>query len=1494
MSPRCSTSRSGRGTGPDDPGKHDLSNLTIDGKPIFSFTGQVTVMINTTFKEQVLDVPTSFLPLLPAGYPPQIKIFRSRPTLDGTQQDPTKPTDGEAYVFALIQGSITLFGVVTLNGFLSFSAGADAAGGTTVRIAGAVSATIRYVGSLSGSLDLTFYSDYHPTSAAPGQGPQIVGRVMLGLQAGAGIDLRGAAIISVNSFTGSFGLDTFINKYEASQLAGNHLGTVDPADPAGALLATKYEAGQVANKSDPHADELAIAHVDLPSGIEIHIAGRLTVLSVVKVNGTFDLTIASDHVEVAVDGSIVLNPIGSIHVHGDALVNADGFVARFTAGLDASFGAAVGLRFQASVLVEINTTGREQPLSGSTAKVPAGFRVHISGSVTFSITVNGKAADLASASGSVDVGVQDRIFTLQFDVTVHLAGLLDVKAKGGASIYADDHPGLALYLDVSLDLNILSIIDINASGKLRLNTTGIEREPVKGVKIAANSFRLSMNGSATFLSALKLEAGFDIIVGGDQDVTVGSGVTRSTQHVGMNEWVFSFKGTLDFFGIAKFDAQGWVNSKGWFDIYLSAGFELGDDDWGARASATLHIVFKQLSNGQYLFEVNASGTAEVHTPGVDWGTFGISFDVKVQGSGWEPVNVSITLHLGILGDVSFSTTLGSIKLPAAGVPQKPIALGTLGSDGVLTLNVGPRAVLRGIADCDENSSACTSVDEIYTIDHVSGSAATGETVTLTFSGRTQTFAGVARITGSFGRGNDQVYIHPGVLVPVELHGGDGIDILKDEGGATATLDGGAGNDVISTGTATGDATITGGTGDDYVRYAGRGVASIDGGDGQDTLYGGAGADTITGGAGDDTIDGRGGNDAIDAGAGSDLVYWTVEGVAHRPVELGSGDHDTLSVIGSAGADVLQFSASGSNLTTQWRSSNGSVAVLGSLTADSAEELSVDAGTGADTVTIHDLVGSPTKKVTVNAGKLVQTTIQTTIVLGLPVLTPIVKVLDDQAADTIVLEGSARADLLTISSTNNVNGAMHDLHVAEFGGTDFTVTNTVRGEGDTLAVAGLGGDDTIVASGTGAPAGSAVLFPDLVALVLRGGDGNDRLIGSPFADMLDGGNGSDTYTGGAGVDTFVDGGPATDNDTLVETNDADVGLYGNLFLVGTLFADDGVTPFAQGAGDLLTDAQLVAATKTQNDPSLRTAGKADRYSGTTVAESITGIFETAILTGGAHNNTFVVNNADATITVGGSTRSVTQWQGHAVLDNMGNIGSYPERYVVTLPFANHARIDIMDTGGTSGVDDLIVLGTSQPDDVTLAASGTGGKVSANGVTTTVITHQGVERVELYLLGAGDAVTVQSTHVGTTSIETGTGDDRVTVRGVSGLTTIATGDGTDRIALGSFLGAIDAHLALNGGRRRRRLHRRRHGRYAAERRHADLVEPRRPRPLRADRLHALRARCRDSRLGQRHVDGGEHAHRHDVRRQRRRRRRDRRAQYLRAHPGRGLRRRPDPGG
>ena len=86
----------------------------------------------------------------------------------------------------------------------------------------------------------------------------------------------------------------------------------------------------------------------------------------------------------------------------------------------------------------------------------------------------------------------------------------------------------------------------------------------------------------------------------------------------------------------------------------------------------------------------------------------------------------------------------------------------------------------------------------------------------------------------------------------------------------------------------------------------------------------------------------------------------------------------------------------------------------------------------------------------------------------------------------------------------------------------TLLQSVFAEGDNLTIDAGTGDDILDASGLGASCpDQGIDETNQIAVTLIGGAGNDRLVGTPFDDVLDGGTGSDTYTGGEGLDVFRD-------------------------------------------------------------------------------------------------------------------------------------------------------------------------------------------------------------------------------------------------------------------------------------------------------------------------------------------------------------------------------------
>ena len=303
------------------------------------------------------------------------------------------------------------------------------------------------------------------------------------------------------------------------------------------------------------------------------------------------------------------------------------------------------------------------------------------------------------------------------------------------------------------------------------------------------------------------------------------------------------------------------------------------------------------------------------------------------------------------------------------------------------------------------------------------------------------------------------------------------------------------------------------SGDDLVRIdESNGVftdsipTTIDGGDGNDTIAGGTGNETLLGGDGNDTIDGNGGNDVAFLGAGDDTFVWdpgdgsdTIEGQDGADTMLFNGANANERVALSANGRRLLFLRSPANIT---------------MDTNGVETVDFNALGGADIVTVGDLTGTDVKAVNVDlAGTLGGT-------------------IGDGATDRVSVDGTAGADRIS------VNG---DTSSVTTSGLSSTVTVQHQDPTDLLDVEGLGGDDDISA---------APLAAQAIALLLNGGDGNDKLAGGKGVETLNGGDGNDSIDGnggndaalmGAGDDTFV-WDPGDGSDTIEGGDGADTMIF----------------------------------------------------------------------------------------------------------------------------------------------------------------------------------------------------------------------------------------------------------------------------------------------------------------------------------------------------------------
>ena len=1047
---------------------------------LFSATGTVSLMLNTTLHEKTFIIPPDFLPLLHPGDPTSITVYASAPGLDG------RPVPGAApsiYVKATIQAQLTIGGIISLNGYLGITRAVDTTGTAYFRIDGALGGTIPFLGSVTSVINLAAYI---------GTTTGIVGRIQMTRASNSipGVSLNGQFLLEINTFSTVQTIDTFA--VNSTVINGQPRFGGFQRDAAGNLVVTQQT-------------------LSVTSGFFLEMYGELRILDVLVVTGDVRLTVSATQLELVVNGSMALSPLGSIDlVDSGFRIDGSGLVANVNLSVGGSFGGGIGLQFAATAQMMLNTTGRATTLGATT--LDPGFRLHFNGSITF--------LGFASASGDVDLSITPAGFQVTFAVAFNLGGLV-FRADGGAAIQSD---GIALRLAVSAKADAL-VFSVDATGTLLLNTTGRTL-----IGVGAHTFALDLTGHVELLKILKLDAAMHLEVGR----------LRATDAPGstLSAWYFQASAGVDFFGLARLSGSVFLNSQGSFDLRLSGFMRLGSDSFGLRGDFSVHVSSQFYANGSagctrsdgcYAFLLEGSASVRVRAFGITLVGLGISFSFGFDTRTADPtgrVKVQISVRISIdLGLFTISKTarftIGYLQFPPPTYMAGDLGSAQAWSGGVLYLNVGSRATSRNIGVGDP--------DESMTVDQT-GTSARGATIVVSAYGRSNTYTGVTSIRGDFGDGEDSLDVLASVAVPVFISGASGDKLYTYSGsGVGSVITGGSGNDIVSV-DGSGGVVVDGGAGDDALVHTGTGAATFYGSAGNDTLNGSTVADILCGGDGNDRLGGLAGayygdgcTGSASAVPGDDTIVVVLDG-NQAPVIDGGAGTDTLDATLSGGPDTLIVGTTGAgNLTLALNGLN--------RVATGIEVLDLHAGTGADTLTLADLASSGVTAVTLDLG------------LG--------------AADAVTVLGGSGADAYLLTNDNRTGRPAGEVKVARTGRYTVWVDRAVRAEGDTLTVDATGGNDSVNASG---------MTGDTIALVLMGGLGDDTLTGSAYDDVLDGGHhdvlvgadGDDTMTGGLGTDTFYDGGGS---DTLVETVTGDVAIDNNLFVVGTV---SGSTDFAAGA------------------------------------------------------------------------------------------------------------------------------------------------------------------------------------------------------------------------------------------------------------------------------------------------------------------------------------------
>lgn len=378
-----------------------------------------------------------------------------------------------------------------------------------------------------------------------------------------------------------------------------------------------------------------------------------------------------------------------------------------------------------------------------------------------------------------------------------------------------------------------------------------------------------------------------------------------------------------------------------------------------------------------------------------------------------------------------------------------------------------------------------------------------------------------------GSDNDMVYGEAGLDT---IHAGSGADYV-DGGADNDLIYGEAGNDTIYGGT--GNDTIYGGTGNDLI-HGDDGADSLMGDDGDDTIYGDAGQDTITGGAGNDSLSGGAdkdlfvvydgfGNDTIDGGS---TAGTTQDDDSIDFANLSSGITVTLTgdEAGTAtnGANTVTFtdieSIEGTNYADSINASADSTGVY--LGGDAGDDTitggsggdTIEGGAGADTV----WAGAGDDWISGGSGNdTLQGASGNDTIWG--------------GAGSDELHGGDDADTFTLKSTDGSDTIFggeggNDWDVIQLSGaaaqvnwTGWEMGSVTYDSGATYSyfweieqVQGTSYADTFDARGAG------------TGVNVIAGAGDDTIIGSDYADVIDAGAGNDSIAGGAGDDTITTG------------------------------------------------------------------------------------------------------------------------------------------------------------------------------------------------------------------------------------------------------------------------------------------------------------------------------------------------------------------------------------
>ncbi len=1069
---------------------------------------------------------------------------------------------------------------------------------------------------------------------------------------------------------------------------------------------------------------------------EIHAAGDLTLLgSLVDLQGTFDLTVNSTSVSVAVTADVTL--LG-------ATFTADGFAAIY-------YGSSPGLALD----IGLGLPGGAQGIAPISA---LGDNFVISGAFDLELNTCSVARTDPTTGASITPGFQVSVS----NVGVYLYGF-DLTGSVDIFITSTGYISQTIQLPFGLGTQTFSIytgIGFGFAANLNLNLFGLASIGISGYFYPDGSF--SFTG----------KAGFQL---GDHTFGIGGSVSITVANTGFS---FSVSGWAAAFGLQISASGGIAITGSSVDITVAFTVTLFPAvDWGLLGSSPA-VTATSYAHFHLGTTSPAPSVAPNHPPpppptppplaaivsgnmlelyvGQDAGN-------RVDGGGHvtaaQNENYSLTRVAGDTG----STNGETIQVYALNQTQTFYNVqGILVNDtqtwnDTLAIDSGIAVPVNMTLGSGNNTISAGSGPATITIDgaganQIATGAHSNITVAAGGSGDNQIGAGAhSTVTiSASGSGNNQVTTGTGATVSVSGNENNGVTVNNSgTDAASVTISGTGANSVnVTNGTdtidvesaASGNNSITAqGQGSSTITLDGNGANQIttggsSGGPVTNVYLYGSGNNQVGTGAGFANVYDRGtGGNAVSGGAGGGTLYYGVN--AGGTAYASKGFSRLLTTFGNFAAVVSGYAG--------YQLSDSSVTITGETYG-----LGLN---GVRSVTLTAASTSATNSFTLTgwSGNATLNGAGVTNTFGLTPGSGVSGMTDVLSNSSLQVTGGI-AQTITLSDIQAAN-----LVGASTGANTFNISSWT-GNGSLTGPAGT--SNTLVAMD------NVTLFTLSNTLFQRTGYGDMKLSGIQSA-TLTGGTGNNTFTlSGWSGNATLDG--TTGNNTF------------NLTVTGS--GTGSVTVADTGSTAANTDTLNVTASRTTFVTSTSvTVGTQHVNYGSSGIDVVNVI-------GGTGSLTFNVQSTGSSV---GTT--TVQTSGNSNVINVGSkAGVLPSSAGVVSTIAG--PLSLLGGGqDTANVDD-------SGDNLGLAGTLTSVHLTGLGLATQGIAYSGLAALNIKLGSGTNTFNIQGTASGTgTTLNSGTGNDTVNVTGTSGPLTVNTQTGTNTVNVSSNAPTNTGTLSVIGG-------------------------------------------------------------------------------------------------